>query len=125
MQIKFDDNGYVIGYAELGGVVGGQEWTGNVPENFADSFYAWHLVGGELVLDEERAGLRDRQEAVMAELSDHQAWFRWYDNQCMQYQRAVRTGEAFDLDMTELDAMASARQLRIRELREEVALWQA
>jgi hypothetical protein len=52
------------------------------------------------------------------EMSGLIQWFRdVYDVQVSQYMRCQRTGEVYDGDMSGLDAEASAKQLRIREIR--------
>ena len=47
-------------------------------------------------------------------------WFEEYDNQVKQYQRCQRLGIEFDRDIEELDNQATEKQLRLREIREEL-----
>ena len=75
-------------------------------------------MNGELVLDENKKAAAAQKEALQEESMALYEWFSWYDNQVMQYTRAVRLGEVFDKDMAALDEEASTRQARIREIRE-------
>lgn len=119
MLIKFDDNGAVLGFAEIGGMDGAIEWSGDVPDGFKENCKTYKLAEGALVKDEARADELERQKSAREELIDIYEWFSWYDNQTAQYQRAVRLGESFDRNIEELDAMAKAKQLRIRVLKGE------
>lgn len=47
-------------------------------------------------------------------------WFEEYDNQVKQYQRCERLGIEFDRDIEKLDNQATEKQLRLREIREEL-----
>jgi len=117
MKIKFNENGYVEGYVTLGDMEGAVEFDGAIPESFAENCRFCHLVDGELVLDEEKLAAAEQAEILRGERTEIYSWFAWYDNQVMQYTRAVRRGEPFDLDIEVLDAEAAAKQLRIREIR--------
>ena len=117
MKIKFDENGYVIGYATLGGMEGAVEWSGPVPEGFAENSQNYQVVNGALVLDGEKQAAEAAREAEAAELGELLAWFEWYDGQICQYERSVRLGESFDRDVAALDAQAKEKQLRIRQIR--------
>lgn len=48
------------------------------------------------------------------------AWFEYYDNQIMQYQRAVRMNIEFDKDITELDIQAKINAEKINSLRDKL-----
>lgn len=117
MRIKFDDNGKVIGFVELGGMPGAVDYDGNIPDDFRENCLFYKLVDGELVKDEEMEAADKQSEADILELSEIYEWFNWYDNQVAQYMRATRLGEVFDKDISELDALAAEKQKRIRELR--------
>lgn len=119
MKIKFDENGYVIGYATLGGMEGAVEWSGPVPEDFSENSQYYQVVNGALELDGEKQAAEAAREAETAELAELLAWFHWYDNQICQYERSVRLGESFDRDVAQLDAQAREKQSRIRMLRGE------
>lgn len=120
MKLKLDPDGYVTGYTEFCqnyASAPGTEYTGPVPENFASVCCNYRYENGTLVLDEEKAARRELSVQIQAELSEIEAWFLWYDNQCMQYQRSVRLGEAFDQDIALLDHEAKTKQTRAREIR--------
>lgn len=120
MLIKFNENGYVDGFAEIGGMEGASEWTGDVPDGFRENCYVFHLKDGSLIKDTSKEEQQQAQAAAVEELAELYEWFEWYDNQCSQYQRAMRMGEKFDWDMSVLDATAKDKQARIREIREGV-----
>lgn len=52
MKITVDSNGYAENYAVTGNLAGGLEVE--MPEAFEESFRAYRLVNGELILDPER-----------------------------------------------------------------------
>ena len=123
MKIKFDDNGNVLGFVELGGMAGAIEYDGDIPDDFRANCQFYRLVDGRLVKDEALEAAAAEAESAEAELDELYAWFVWYDNQISQYLRAVRLGETYDHDINELDALAADKQKRIRELREVIS-WQ-
>ncbi len=57
MQIKTDDQGYIVGYASVGGIVGGAEVEQSaVPQDFEEDFFSrkWRVSeGGMIVLSGE------------------------------------------------------------------------
>ena len=117
MKIKTDEQGRVTGFCTLGDMDGAVEYTGVVPDGFADHSQDYRLVDGVLTEDADLRTAREAAVAAQAEMAELLEWFDWYDNQCMQYQRAARLGEDFDQDMTALDAEARQKQLRLRTLR--------
>ena len=117
MKIKFDDNGKVLGFVELGDMDGAIEWDGDIPYDFIDNCLFYKLENGILVKDEEAEAAAMQLESNLEELDELYEWFAWYDNQVSQYMRAIRLGEEFDKDISELDALAAQKQNRIRELR--------
>lgn len=120
MLIKFNENGYVDGFAEIGGMDGACEWTGAIPDGFRENCQVFRLEGGALVKDTAKEESQLAAQAAVEELAELYEWFAWYDNQCSQYQRAQRMGEPFDWDMSALDSIAKDKQARIREIREGV-----
>ena len=120
MIIKFDNEGYVDGFAEIGGMGGACEWTGAIPNGFRENCRVFRLENGVLVKDTAKEQQQQNRAAAEEELVELYEWFAWYDNQCSQYQRAVRMGEKFDWDMSVLDSIAKEKQARIREIREGV-----
>lgn len=117
MKIKFDSNGNVLGFVELGGMDGAVEWDGDIPDGFRDNCLFYKLENDILVKDEEAEAAAMQLESNLEELDELYEWFTWYDNQVAQYMRAVRLGETFDKDISELDSLAEQKQNRIRELR--------
>ena len=118
MQLKLDDNNYVLGYAEIGGIDDGVDYTGPVPDDFQAHCNYYYLSDGALVLDAAKQSAAAEANALQAEMEELYGWFGWYDNQVQQYDRSVRMGEPFDEDIEELDAQAKQKQLRIREIRQ-------
>ena len=118
MRIKVDDNLKVIGFVELGGMAGAVEYNGDIPDDFRENCLFYRLVDGQLVKDDAAEAAAAEAESAAAELDELYTWFAWYDNQIAQYLRAQRLGQAYDHDISELDALAADKQNRIRELRE-------
>lgn len=56
-------------------------------------------------------------EKLQIELQTLLDWFNEYDNQIMQFHRALRLGTAFDKDINVLDSQAIINQNRIKEIR--------
>lgn len=51
------------------------------------------------------------------ELSNLEAWFRYYDTQSIQYQRDIRVKNSSSIDINSLDQEAYTKAERIKELR--------
>lgn len=120
MKLHLDENGYVSGYTEYCldyENAPGVEYSGDVPENFDLLCQNYRYENGVLILDEEKATLREQKAQMQVEFAEIEEWFLWYDNQCMQYERAIRLGESFDHDIAELDQEAKTKQFRIREIK--------
>ena len=60
------------------------------------------------------------EEKLEQEKQEILQWFEEYDNQVKQYERCVRLGVEFDKDIEELDNKATEKQLRLREIKEEL-----
>lgn len=117
MKIKTDKQGRVLGFCTLGDMDGAVEYNGQVPGGFTETPLDYRLIDGKLVEDADLKSTREAAAAAREEEAELASWFSWYDNQCMQYQRALRLGEGFDSDMAALDTKARQKQLRLRELR--------
>lgn len=115
MYIYYDENNYVIGYgSEL------EERSievESVPEEVDRYLGCYYLENGNYVLNENRKNWVEQMWSAESELNDLNAWFTWYDEQCIQYQRAIRLGLEFDKNIEELDAQAVTNAARIKELR--------
>jgi len=119
MQILFDADGRVEGYAEVGGIPGAVEYAGAVPAGFGpDTCRFYRLEGGALVYDAAKRQAELDTIAAAEELAERLEWFEWYDLQVKEYERAQRLGEPFDGDIMALDEQAKENAARIRELRE-------
>ncbi len=115
MYIYLDENDYVYGY--------GSEYEEKsvmveaVP-NEVDAFLGCYKYdNGEYVLDENRKAYILKTQVYEKELVALQEWFSWYDEQCIQYQRAQRLGTTFNRNIEELDKQAVANAKRITEIR--------
>jgi hypothetical protein len=51
MKIKYDEQGYVIGFVIIGDMEDAIEYDGSIPDDFTENYFAYKLVDGELVLD--------------------------------------------------------------------------
>lgn len=119
MQIRYDAQGYVEGYAEVGGMPGAVEYAGAIPEGFGpDTCRYYRLEGGALVFDAAKRQAELDAIAAAEELAERLQWFDWYDLQVKEYERSQRLGEPFDGDIMALDEQAKENAARIRELRE-------
>ena len=111
MYIYLDEKGYVYGY--------GSEYEENsfeVPfvSEEVDAFLGcYKYENGEYILEENRKAYILQTQAYEKELVSLQDWFKWYDEQCIQYQRAQRLGMSFNRNIEELDnqAVENAKQI--------------
>lgn len=93
------------------------EYNGEVPENFEEECGFYYYNNGILTFDEELKNKVIAERNEYNEIFKIEEWFRWYDNQCAQYGRAVRRGLPFDRDIEELDSEAELKAARLAELR--------
>jgi hypothetical protein len=119
MYIYYDENNYIFGY--------GSEPQNNyfevdsVPEE-VDKYlgcYKIKIVENkvEYYPDKKRIAWMDQQWSSELELNELENWFKWYDEQTVQYQRAQRLGTIFNRNIEELDKQAVANAKRITEIR--------
>lgn len=115
MYIYLDEKGYVYGY--------GSEYEENsfevktVPAEVDAFLGCYKYENGEYILDENRKSYILQVQAYEKELQTLDEWFSWYDEQCIQYQRALRLGTSFNRSIDELDAQAVENAKRITEIR--------
>ena len=115
--VYLDENDYVYGF---GSDPMGEKYflTDAIPTAVADNLECYRYIDGEYVEDSDRLMRLQNSRAAERELFQLNQWFTWYDEQCIQYQRAQRLGTEFDKDIAELDAQATANAARVKELRE-------
>lgn len=115
MYIYLDEKGYVYGY--------GSEYEDNsfevasVPSEVDAFLGCYKYENGEYILDETRKEYILQIKAYEKELQSLEEWFKWYDQQCIQYQRSVRLGLEFDKDIKDLDNEAVSKAERISQIR--------
>ncbi|WP_294468399.1 DUF2977 domain-containing protein [uncultured Anaerofustis sp.] len=117
MNIKLNENDFVVGYSTMGGIDGGIDYIGNVPDDFEDQYYAYYLKNDILIKDDSKIIQRQHRKDLIMELEELYLWFEEYDNQIKQFNRCSRMGISYDRDITKLDSEAKSKQLRIREIR--------
>ena len=117
MRIKFGADGYVEGYVIIGGMDGAVEYEGTIPDGFdAETCRCYRLVGGELVLDEEKLAAMRQRETLAQELVEVYVWLDMYHAKLKELEICQRTGEPFDGDMAALDAEAAVKVARKKEI---------
>lgn len=117
MHIKFGVDGYVEGYVIIGGMPGAIEFGGTIPDGFdAETCRCYRLVGGELVLDDEKLAAMRRRETLAQELVEVYAWLDMYHAKLKEFEICQRIGEPFDGDMAALDAEAAVKAARKKEI---------
>lgn len=62
----------------------------------------------------------NEKQLLENELREIDEWFTWYDKQVAQYHRSKRQGIAFDKNIEDLDNDADSKQIRIREIKEQL-----
>lgn len=126
MKILLDENNYIISYVIIGDVQNGIEI--NIDENiFYKPCQFYKYENNSIIFDTEKyqkyldkQNINKEISELQKEINEINVWFEWYDGQVKQYERCVRIGEEFDLDMSELDSKAKENQLKIRNLREQI-----
>lgn len=77
MQYVTDSEGYVTGYAIVGGITDGVEYAGELPSDFAERYAAYRVVDGALTLDAARAaaieGEDEPPDPIQQRLDEHEA----------------------------------------------------
>lgn len=116
MYIQTNENHTVTGYSATE-MIPAVIYEGDIPIDFYENWRSYRLIDGKLVYDDSVRQNMLLTEELLAEQEALLAWFMWYDNQIMQYERCVRLGEQFDRDIAELDAEANAKQLKLRRIR--------
>jgi hypothetical protein len=115
MYIYYDENNYVTGY---GSEQEERSFEADfIPEGVDKYLGCYQYINNEYIPDEKRIKWLEQQWASEKELYQLEEWFKWYDEQCIQYSRARRLGIDFDKDIEELDAQAVINAARIKELR--------
>lgn len=121
MFLYFDENDYVIGY-------GSDYEDGSIEINVipfeVDMYlgaYKFNKVTGEFIPDNHKIEYLENQRKLEREIGELSAWFTWYDQQCVQYQRSLRLGIEFNRDIAELDNQAKINANEITRLRTEMS----
>jgi len=115
MFIYLDENDYVYGYGSQPTEKSFE--VEELPEDILENLGSYKYIDNEFVLDEEKRNHTLSFKEMQSELYQLEEWFKWYDQQVIQYQRAMRLGIEFDKDINELDAQAVETAARIKELR--------
>jgi hypothetical protein len=118
MQLKLDKDGFVIGYAIIGGISGGVDYHGDTPPDFKENYAAYQLIDGQLIYSADKRAELDRVEAVIEELPALMEWFDDYDLQVNKWMRSQRIMQPRDdINIDALDAEAEIKRARINEIR--------
>lgn len=116
-SVLLDAEGYVSAISEGGELVDGIDVEAELPASFWENIGCYKLQNGLLVYDADKDASIRKQISDQEEIAELEKWFAEYDLQVAQYNRCVRLGLPFDKDIQALDEEATAKQLRIRELR--------
>lgn len=118
MYIKLDKDGYVIGYAIIGGISGGIEYHGETPPDFKQNYASYQLVNGQLIFIAEKKQELDEHAAMGEEEIELVEWFADYDLQVKKWTRAQRIMRPReDININDLDAEAEEKRVRLNEIR--------
>lgn len=111
IKYQIDENGFLTG---SWATVGGFENQVELEEPLQEVDLNLQYVNGKFVKGQNPKLLVKEYKKELEELDQ---WFKWYDEQTIQYQRSVRLGVEFDKDIAELDNQAVINANRIKELR--------
>ena len=70
MLIQTDGQKYVIGYATLGGIEGGVEYSGDVPEDFAENCRYYKFENGTLIFDAGKKATEEQHIQAAERISE-------------------------------------------------------
>lgn len=116
MYLYFDGD-YVVGYGS--DYEDGSVEVNSVPEE-VDRYlgaYKYDRKTGKYTPDEDRKSYLEGLWAAEISLNEVENWFRWYDQQCMQYQREQRIGKKGGIDIEALDTQAVKNAEEVKRLR--------
>lgn len=116
-SVILDAEGYITMISEGGELAGGIDVEAELPASFWENIGSYKMLDGMLIHDAEKSEALRQLAATHDEIAELEKWFAEYDLQVAQYNRCVRLGMPFDKDIQALDEEATAKQLRIRELR--------
>ena len=119
MYLYLDEKKYIV-------AMGSEEeensvYVPGVPAEVDQYFDCYQYIDGEYVPDYDRIAWRINRERIEMEAYEISVWFTWYDTQVAQYTRCMRLGQEYDKDIDALDKEAAQKQLRLREIKEEMA----
>lgn len=119
MYYKLDDQGY-FSVVSFGGILpDGRHYEGELPADFTAHFTAYRLdERGQLVFDSERAARLREKSALDAEAREISRWLAAYDQKLAEARRCERLGLPAPDDLTQLDAAARLKQLRLEEIQQ-------
>lgn len=92
----------------------------------------WCNQNGKMIVELDNEGTRmfqiqevpkpSEEELLHREYQELDNWFRYYDKQVCQYQRAIRLNQMFDKDMNALDTLAVTNSKRLKEIKTKLGI---
>lgn len=128
MKIQINENGYIMGYATVGGISDGVDVE--CDETFFEyGFNFYKYENGKIIFDENKYNEYLKNEEKKKEISDKenqinelQSWLENYDKEYATYERCKRLGIVYDGDIEALTLQAVGKQNLLNELNNELAV---
>lgn len=116
MKIQIDENGYIVGYATIGGVTDGIDVDYD-ETIFEHRFEFYRYYNGEIIFDEDKYNLfmenEEKQKNIdelQVQINEIEEWLKDYDSEYATYERCKRLGIIYDGDIETLNAQAAEKQ---------------
>ncbi len=101
MIITADKNGYITGYAAVGGIEGGQEYDGEVPDGFYESCRKYRLSDGGLVFDDAKQVQEEERRQKAERISELKGLLAATDYIAAKISEGAATREEYADKLTE------------------------
>lgn len=126
MKIQIDENGYIVGYATIGGVTDGIDVDYDETV-FKYGFEFYRYDNGEIVFDEDKYNTYNENENKKEELirleeqvNELNSFLTDYDNKSATYERCQKLNIPCDIDIETLTAEAVEKQKSFMEIQGQI-----
>jgi len=106
MKIQLSPEGYVVNYTDFPGadVENSIEYTGNVPDDFAQNCHAYKLVNGALMLDTEKLDAERQAEENAERIGELKTLLFESDYKAIKFAEGQLSAEEYEPDRAQRQA---------------------
>lgn len=73
----------------------------------------------QIALQEQFIQRQNQKIQLNNQIDELEIWFKWYDTQVMQYNRAIRLNVSTDIDIADLDVQAVTKAAQLKSYRQQ------